>query len=353
VAKLGSARTFETANAHRPGEGSVAEETFTAWQAVGGQIPGLMYDALEGPHVEDLSDTEAVRVALEAARGDASWLDLDRLIAEIQDPGTLPSVSRRYYLNQICEAEDERWMDRELWESAERRDLRIPAGAQVCIGFDGSRSQDWTSIVACEIRTDATRHLDLVRCWKPGPSDPVPVLEVESELRACFERWSVREVTADPTFWNRSLELLERDHHDRVVSFPPQRVQAMVQAAEGVLLALQSGTLTHSGAPDLTAAILNAVARESRYGSQLQKRRRSEKIDPAIAALMAHARSLYYQRSAARLIVGSEALYGIDLETPLDLLRQQEEAAAAEEDRERAEARESVARLREMVGEGA
>ncbi len=351
VAKLGSARTFETANAHRPGEGSVAEETFTAWQAGGGQIPGLMYDALEGPHVEDLSDTGAVRVALEAARGDATWLDLDRLIAEIQDPGTLPSVSRRYYLNQICEAEDERWMDRALWESAARPDVRIPREAQVCIGFDGSRAQDWTAVVACWIKKDGTRHVDVVQVWKPdGPDSPVPVLEVEDAIRACFERWSVREVIADPTYWARSLEILDNEHRGRIVSYPPQRVAQMVRAAEQFAQAIATGTLTHSGDPDLTQAVLNAVAKETRYGSQLQKRRRSEKIDPLIAAVMAHERSVYHQHSAAQVLTGDQILYGVDLETPLDVLRQQDELAAAEEDRERAEALAVVEQLKAMVG---
>jgi len=112
AAKLGSARTLELANAHRPGAGSVAEHTFLAWQAAGGDVPGLMYDSLEGPAVADLSDAGSVRAALEVARGDSHWLDLDRLVAEIQDPTTLASVSRRFYLNQAVEAEDERWMSR-------------------------------------------------------------------------------------------------------------------------------------------------------------------------------------------------------------------------------------------------
>jgi hypothetical protein len=338
VAKLGTARTLELANAHRPGEGSVAEGTYVALCEAGGALPGVMYDSLQGPPVRDLADTDAVRSALEVARGDSVWLDVDRLAAEIADPATLPSIARRYYLNQIVEAEDERWMERELWESAARPGVTIPRGAQVTVGFDGSRSGDWTAAVACWVRKDGTRHLETVKVWKPaGPEDPVPVLAVEDELRACFERWSVREVIADPTYWERSLQILEREHRGRVVAFPPQRVQAMVAAAEGFMQALQAGTLTHDGDPDLTQAAMNAVAKESKYGAQLQKRRRAEKIDPVIAALMAFARSLHYQHSAATCYSGWDVLYGAsdedegltDDEIIAELRREAAEDAAA------------------------
>jgi phage terminase large subunit-like protein len=176
------------------------------------------------------------------------------------------------------------------------------------------------------------------------------VLEVENAIRVCFERWSVREVIADPTYWARSLEILDNEHRGRIVAYPPQRVTAMVRAAEQFAQAIATGTLTHSGDADLTQAALNAVAKETRYGSQLQKRRRAEKIDPLIAAVMAHERSVYHQHSAAQVLTGDQILYGVDLETPLDVLRQQDELAAAEEDRERAEALAVVEQLKAMVG---
>jgi hypothetical protein len=351
LAKLGDARSLETCNAHRPDEGSVAELTYLAWQAADGNPHGLMYDSLEGPPVEDLGDLNALRAALDVARGDSTWLDVDRLAAECQDPATLASTARRYYLNQIAVAEDERWMDRELWEAAARPDVRIPQGAQITVGFDGSRTGDWTAVVACWIKKNGTRHIDVVQVWKPsGPDSPVPVLEVENAIRVCFERWSVREVIADPTYWARSLEILDNEHRGRIVAYPPQRVTAMVRAAEQFAQAIATGTLTHSGDADLTQAALNAVAKETRYGSQLQKRRRAEKIDPLIAAVMAHERSVYHQHSAAQVLTGDQILYGVDLETPLDVLRQQDELAAAEEDRERAEALAVVEQLKAMVG---
>jgi phage terminase large subunit-like protein len=322
AAKLGSARTLELANAHRPGAGSVAEQTFLTWQAAGGDVAGLLYDSLEAPHVADLSDVDAVRAALEVARGDSVWLDVDRLVAEIQDPTTLASVSRRYYLNAAVEAEDERWMSREIWEAAARPELRIPHGAHVVVGFDGSRVGDHTAVVAVWIRPDGTRHLDLVKVWKPAPGDPVPVLEVEDEIRACFARWAVRELTADPTYWERSLQVLASEHPGRVAAFPPQQVQAMVRATEGLMQALAAGTLTHSADPDLSEHVGNAVATEGKYGRQIRKRRRGQKIDAAVASIIAYSRSLHYQHRAAQCINLADLAYGD--QDPADVLAEME-----------------------------
>jgi hypothetical protein len=102
AAKMGG-RTFEATNAHAPGEGSVAEQTYKA--ALDG-APGLLYRAVEAPELEDLTDTVALRAALAVVYGDAAtdrggWINLDRLCRDIADPATNPDDARRYFLNQI------------------------------------------------------------------------------------------------------------------------------------------------------------------------------------------------------------------------------------------------------------
>ena len=344
VAKLGDARTWETCNAHRPNEGSVAEisavPVYTARDR-GETVPGLMYDALVGEVVEDLADAEALRASLEVARGDSTWLDLDRLVAEIQDPATPPSVARRYYLNQVVEAEGERFMEAALWDSLARPEIRIPRGAKVVLGFDGGYSSDHTALVVVAI-TKHGRHLDLVKVWKPDgtPNWTVPVLEVEDEIRACCERWTVRELVADPSRWQRSLELLSRELHRppgrSVVPFPQQNAQRMAEATNSFLQACGNGTLTHSGNLDLRAYVLNAVADETAQGYRLRKRTQREKIDAAVAAVMAHHRSLHYNYSASTVLAMGAALHA-----PLT----EEELA-----RERREADEVIAGMADMLG---
>jgi len=80
-------RTFESTNAHLVGEDSVAERS---WKAAQTGAAGLLYDAVEAPWVEDLTDRDAVRKALEVAYGDSAadrggWVDLDRILAEYSE----------------------------------------------------------------------------------------------------------------------------------------------------------------------------------------------------------------------------------------------------------------------------
>ena len=59
--------------------------------------PGLLYDPVETPHIEDLNDRDAVRAALKVADKDARRVPLERIGAEIADPSTNPSDSGRFH----------------------------------------------------------------------------------------------------------------------------------------------------------------------------------------------------------------------------------------------------------------
>ena len=76
----------------------------------------FFYDAVEAPPGTDLSDYESLKRGIIAARGDATWLDVDRLIEEVMDPRTIPSEARRKYLNQIVAAEDA-WLTPQQWDA--------------------------------------------------------------------------------------------------------------------------------------------------------------------------------------------------------------------------------------------
>jgi hypothetical protein len=99
ASKVGG-RTFESTNAFRVGEDSVAERTYDAADG-----DGILYITRSVPRVEDMHDAEAVREALQIAYGDAAtdrggWVDLDRLVAEITDLGSDEDSMRRYFLNE-------------------------------------------------------------------------------------------------------------------------------------------------------------------------------------------------------------------------------------------------------------
>ncbi|AYD89680.1 hypothetical protein D5R93_05775 [Actinomyces lilanjuaniae] len=107
------ARVVELTNAHQPGQDSVAEQSFLAWQAQ--QRPGaprrdILYDSIEAPPDTDLYDEGSRTAGLAAAYGDAPWADLGRLGDEVLDTRTSVADTMRFYLNVLAAAEDA-WVD--------------------------------------------------------------------------------------------------------------------------------------------------------------------------------------------------------------------------------------------------
>jgi terminase large subunit-like protein len=331
----GSSRSLELANAHLPGENSVAELTYEAWTKANGDVPGLLYDSVEAPPVADLSDVGAVRSAIEVARGDSVWLDVDRLAAEIADPTTPAHIAHRYFLNRVVAVGSERWMDPELWASRARPEIEIPRGSRVVLGFDGGWKDDNTALVV--VLLGEVPHIDLVRLWAPPPHDPdwtVSVLDVEDEIRECCRRWRVREIAADASRWQRSLSILLDEGHP-CVEFP-QSAPRMIRATASFMEAVSNGTMTHSGNPDLARHVLNAVIHETRNGDHLRKDKRGSqrKIDAAIAAVMAHDRALHFRKRGVGLVAsGWDLLHGGYDDDGEDIAAWAEQIAADERSR--------------------
>jgi hypothetical protein len=291
----GSSRALELANAHLPGEDSVAERTFEAWRKANGRVPGLLYDSLEAAPIEDLADEEAVRAGLLAARGDATWLDVDRLLAEIQDPATAEHISRRFYLNQVVRVEGERWMRMDVWDACARPDYVIPERAEVVLGFDGSRTGDSTALVAVSVVTaEEVPHLEVVRLFENTSDDPgweVDMEAVMDDVRAACRRWRVREIAADLTYWQLPMRILESERLPVVEM--PQSLQRMGPATTAFQQAVYNGRLTQSGDPDLRRHVSNAVLVVSSRGDKLAKdsQHSPRRIDLAVAAVMALSRA--------------------------------------------------------------
>jgi hypothetical protein len=286
----GSARSLEIANAHLPGEGSVAEVTYEAWRAANGDVPGLMYDALEAAPIKDLRDLDAVRDGLLAARGDSHWLDVDRLVAEIADPTTGEHIARRYYLNQVLAVRAERWMDMDAWDACNTGEI-IPDGATVVLGFDGSRTGDSTALIAATVvDREATPHVDAVALHENvsrAADWEVDMEQVMDDVRAACRRWHVVEIAADLTYWQLPMRILAAEGLPVVEM--PQTLPRMAPAVSGFRQAVVSRRMTHSGNPDLRRHIANTCVVTSTRGDKLAKDAKDSprKIDLAVAGTMA------------------------------------------------------------------
>jgi hypothetical protein len=321
----GSARSLAITNAHDPGMDSVAEWDWDAYQAIAqgrSKATGFLYDSLEAPADTELAvidppddpielqkahdrARESLRHGLICARGDSVWLDVDRLIEEIYDPTTAPSMSRRFYLNQLIASEDA-WLAPHEWNACVDATKSIADGEMVCLGFDGSVKEDSTALVACRVEDG---HLELLGCWeKPDKQDnwQVDRVAVDARVAQAMNRYRVIGFYADPALWADYLDKWSAEFGLRMqvkataarpLEWWTNRPKAMVDALQRFHDAVVTGAvkdatknLTHSGDSVLTQHVLNARNREGRSGLTISKDRpgSSRKIDAAMAAVLAY-----------------------------------------------------------------
>lgn len=301
----GSGRVMEITNAHLPGEGSAAEATHDAWAESGGKLDGVYYDSVEAPPLEDLGDTAALRRGLLAARGDSTWVDVDHLVKEIQDPTTPETISRRFYLNQVTKA-GSAWLPDGTWDACAVKGVSIADQAEVVLGFDGSKNHDVTVVVAVSV--GVRPHVQVVGAWMRPDNEPfweVPRAQVKDTIRAACKRWKVREIAWDEYLWLDSAEELA-DEGLPVVEFP-QNMTRMGPATQRFYEAVVSRELTHSDDPLLRSHVANARTKTDSRGTRLVKDSKGSprKIDLAIAAVMAHDRAAILAREQTGVNVGS------------------------------------------------
>src|SRR5690606_12883869 len=223
----GTGRYLAICNAHRPGEDSIGEKFYANYLDVlaGNAIDtGLLYDSLEAPSDTPVSeippeneDPEGfaegiakLRRGLEVARGDAVWLDIDNLIKSILDKNNSVSESRRKFLNQVNAVEDS-WLAPSYWNACydDKLGLLPEKGDRITLGFDGSKSNDWTALVACRGDDGA---LFLIKAWNPeNYQGGIPRQSVDAMVRSCFERYDVVAFRADVHEFEAYVDQWSRD----------------------------------------------------------------------------------------------------------------------------------------------
>jgi phage terminase large subunit-like protein len=288
----------ESTNAHKPGQHSVAEDTYNAHLK---GVAGLLYDADDVPEVEDLTDTKAVKRALEIAYEGAPWVDLDRLVAEIQDPSTDPDDVRRFYFNQVRAGADQP-IDPKRWSELADPTKVVADREAITLGFDGSRFEDSTALIGCRI---SDGHEFVIDIWsKPEDSTQkweVPVALVDAAVRRAFAQYRVWRMYADPPKWETyvdqwAADLKSFDGEDAVVSWWTSRDKQMSYAVRAFCDSVRGGELSHDGNSRLADHIGNArkryVSTKDEKGDPLfvitkETKDSTRKIDAAVAAVLA------------------------------------------------------------------
>lgn len=302
----GAARAMAITNAHEPGLDSDAERDWEAYLAISSgrsKAKGVLYDSLEAPPDTDLGDEASVRRGLAVARGDSYWLDIERLVEEIYDPKTEVSMSRRYYLNQIWAAQDA-WVAPEQWNALSNPGLQISSQSPITLGFDGSKSDDWTALIGCDVERD---HLFTIGIWDParyGGEAPRDVIDLA--VRTALEKYDVVGFYSDLHPWESYVDAWGEDFgQDLVVkswsrhpiAFDMRaRTKEATFATERLHDAIEEGVLSHDGDKTLAQHVYNARRRPNAYGVAVGKEHResARKIDATVAAILARQCRLDY-----------------------------------------------------------
>ena len=296
-------RSIETTNAWVPGEDSVAELTAiyadkVAEQAEGGKRRVLEEGVLRyhpKAHVPDLSDGAALRAGLQQLYRDSPWIDVDRIIAEVLDPATHPADARRFYLNAVVSADDA-LVTAEEWDACYLDDV-LEAGDEITLGFDGSKSDDASCLVALRVHD---RFATVIGAMEK-PDNASKDWEVNREyfdglVASAFAQYRVVGFFSDVAHFESYVDkwsaeygsgLLVSASTKSAVGWDMRgRLQQNTLATERLVAGIQDGSLRHDGGGLLRRHCLNARRRPNRWGVSFGKERRDSprKVD-AFAAL--------------------------------------------------------------------
>lgn len=310
----GTCRSLSICNAHRPGEESDAERDWDAYLAVVSKdAPDnqFLYDALEAPAdtpvgeladlIEDPEAYEAglnrLREGLEIAKGDAVWLDTEIIVQSILDPREDVTESRRKFLNQINAAEDA-WIAPREWDKCQDLTFTgLAAGEQITLGFDGSKSNDWSALVACRV-SDAL--IVPIKVWNPEKyGGEIPREDVNNTVEWVFSQYDVVAFRADVKEFESYVDqwgakygkkLKQKATGKHPVGYDMRsNIKNFTLDCERFRDAVIEQEMSHNGSPILRRHILNAVVRPNNFGISISKATKdsSRKIDSAVCAVMA------------------------------------------------------------------
>ena len=328
MSKVDGSRTLSICNAHVPGTETVAEKAYVEWQDVqsGKSVDtGMMYDALEAPADTPISEIpseredpvgfaeglEKLRQGLIVARGDSTWLPVEDIIKSILSTKNVVTESRRKFLNQVNAAEDS-WLSPQEWDRVAVPGATLDPKEKITLGFDGSKSNDWTALVACRVSDGM---LFLIKVWNPDKHcGEVPREDVDATVRSMFERYDVVAFRADVKEFEAYVDQWGRLFKKRLkVNASPNNPVAFDMRGQQKRFAFDCERLedavieqevSHDGNPVLRQHVLNAKRHPTNYDAiAIRKATKdsSKKIDAAVCAVLAYgARQDYLMSKKAR-----------------------------------------------------
>lgn len=266
----------------------LAHGLYQAVKAGDPTIYGRIFEADPAKGIDDRSGWREANPCY-ARKGFLKALEFDR--------ARLPEHEFRRFRLGLWTASATAWLPYGAWDSCAGGAEAPPAGTRVFLGFDGSYSSDSTALIGV---TDEL-HVFVVGAWEnPGHTGwRVPRDDVDATVAAAFDRWDVRELAADPPYWEREIAEWGSRWPGRVVDFPTGSRARMVPACTKFYSAVLERTLTHDGDSRLARHIANAIVKDSPVGEYISKADKNSpaKIDLAVAAVVAFDRATFARRA--------------------------------------------------------
>jgi hypothetical protein len=311
---------IETTTMYAPGQESIAEETYRYADLIDegkARRQKMLFDHRWGV-VEDLSDETALKTAIEEAYGDAlSWNSLEGIIDGILDPRSAENDSRRYFLNALTSARNA-WVDPELLERASEPArawdfMPLRPGDIITLGFDGSKNDDATALIACRVsdRYLFPLHIEEVPDGPEAADWSVNREAFDAAVADAFKTYEVAGFYGDPPHWQDYLDAWAREYGDDLrvhasgkhsIEWWTNRDVPMALALDRLHMAMLTGSMVFPSdrlelgreRPNPLVKVmhrhfLNARVWPRRGGTVIGKDRKgsSRKMDAAIAATLA------------------------------------------------------------------
>jgi len=283
------ARGIETTNPWDPSQRSTAQLTF---ESSAKDIFRFYREPPAGLSYRNKEDRRRIhRYVYEGSW----WVNLDAiegLALEMMDKGETAQAERFFGNRRVRGAGT--WLAEGLWASRQQP-IEVPDGAEICLGFDGSDTDDWTGIRA-ETRdgyqfTPTYGPDQRPTVWNPAEfGGRIPRIEVHAAMSELASRYRIKRGYFDPPLWQTEIEDWALAYgEDVVVEFATYRTTQMHAALERMVVDLSTGRLTHDGCPFTRIHVDNA-RKAARPGERyiLIKPSQAEKIDLAMCSTLAH-----------------------------------------------------------------
>lgn len=282
-------RTIELTNPWDPMENSAAQQAFDSRQ------PDIFRYYRKPPADLDYRrKRDRAKIHLHVY-SDSPWVDTTSAIDPEADElvETDPTQAERFFGNRLVQGLGS-FLTEPLW-LARRGEPKAPP-KRVCMGFDGSKSGDWTALRVETI--DGHRFTpvygpdDRPSYWNPAEwGGQIPRAEVDAAVRDLFVRYDVERFYPDQDpIWQTQVDEWALDlGEERVIPFPTRSVNRMYFALDRYLTDLGEGATTHSD--DVVAQAHALHARKiAKPGDKylLGKPSEHQKIDILMADVLAH-----------------------------------------------------------------